>query len=205
MISDEFEQKAWSKNNHLLAFDEAGMGCFAGSMFVGGVVFPMDFDFKDLGLNDSKKLTEKRRFEIEKEIKDNALIYRVGIVSPKEIEDKSAYHTRMSTCLDIATEIFALNTDKEFWTILDGNKEVPYLLDSHCMVKGDAKCYSIAAASILAKCAKDREMYKLDEKHPEYQWAKNKGYGTKTHREAIKKYGITHYHRKNYCEKTLRG
>jgi ribonuclease HII len=204
MISNEWEVKSWADNNLLLGVDEAGMGCLAGSMYVGGVVFPKDYNFDLLqGLNDSKKMKPAKRVSLEIQIKEDALKWFCLKVTAQEVDDESAYWARLTSA---AAHIVKLDPMLPDYTVLmDGNVAIETLpwVESDFLIKGDGKCYTLAAASVIAKCAKDREMEILHEGYPVYNWKKNKGYGTKEHQDALAKFGLTEYHRRTYCKKYL--
>lgn len=173
--------------------DEAGRGCLAGSVYAGAVIFPPEYENAEL--NDSKQLTEKRRNELREIIKRDAVAWAVGIVTPEEIDRiniLNASFLAMHRALDqLAVRPKAI--------IVDGNRFKPYHnLPYTTIVKGDGKYLSIAAASILAKTYRDDYMASLALEFPQYDWQSNKGYPTKKHREAIRSYGITPYHRRSY-------
>lgn len=173
--------------------DEAGRGCLAGSVYAGAVIFPPDYTNADL--NDSKQLTEKKRYELRKVVERDALAWAIGIVTPEEIDQINILN---ASILAMHRALDALKVRPEA-IIVDGNRFKPYnALPYSTIVKGDGKYLSIAAASILAKTYRDDYMNKLAEEYPEYDWLNNKGYPTKKHREAIRNYGITPYHRKSY-------
>ena len=173
--------------------DEAGRGCLAGPVFAAAVIFPSDYTNEIL--NDSKTLTEKNRELLRTEIKRDAICYQIAQVNPAEI-DRINIHNASYLAMHKALE--KLSTLPEF-IIVDGNKFIPYKEIPHkCIVKGDALYLSIAAASILAKTARDDYMRKIHEEFPQYDWAKNKGYPTKAHRIAILEHGSTIYHRKTF-------
>lgn len=173
--------------------DEAGRGCLAGSVYAGTVIFPPDYENAEL--NDSKQLTEKRRYALRKVIERDALAWAIGIVTPEEIDQINILN---ASILAMHRALDALKVRPEA-IIVDGNRFKPYKsLPYSTIVKGDGKYLSIAAASILAKTYRDDYMNKLAEEYPEYDWLSNKGYPTKKHREAIRKHGITPYHRKSY-------
>lgn len=173
--------------------DEAGRGCLAGSVYAAAVILPEDYQ-NEL-LNDSKQLTEKRRYELREIIKRDAIAWAVGIVTPEEIDKINILN---ASILAMHRALDQLKVRPEA-IIVDGNKFKPYQKLPHTtIVKGDGKYLSIAAASILAKTYRDDYMNRLAEEYPQYDWLSNKGYPTKKHREAIKQYGITPYHRKSY-------
>lgn len=173
--------------------DEAGRGCLAGSVYAAAVILPEDYQ-NEL-LNDSKQLTEKKRYQLREIIKRDAIAWAVGIVSPEEIDKINILN---ASILAMHRALDQLKVRPEA-IIVDGNRFKPYQeLPYTTIVKGDGKYLSIAAASILAKTYRDDYMNKLAEEHPQYDWLSNKGYPTKKHREAIKQFGITPYHRKSY-------
>ena len=173
--------------------DEAGRGCLAGSVYAAAVILPDDYQ-NEL-LNDSKQLTEKRRYELREIIEHDAIAWAVGIVTPEEIDKINILN---ASILAMHRALDQLKVRPEA-IIVDGNRFKPYQKLPHTtIVKGDGKYLSIAAASILAKTYRDDYMNRLAEEYPQYDWLSNKGYPTKKHREAIKQFGITLYHRKSY-------
>ena len=173
--------------------DEAGRGCLAGSVYAAAVILPSDYQ-NEL-LNDSKQLTEKRRYELREIIERDAVAWAVGIVTPEEIDKINILN---ASILAMHRALDQLKVRPEA-IIVDGNRFKPYQkLPYTTIVKGDGKYLSIAAASILAKTYRDDYMNELAKEYPQYDWLSNKGYPTKKHREAIKQYGITPYHRKSY-------
>ena len=173
--------------------DEAGRGCLAGSVYAAAVILPENYQ-NDL-LNDSKQLTEKRRYELRKIIERDAVAWAVGIVTPEEIDKINILN---ASILAMHRALDQLKVRPEA-IIVDGNRFKPYQkLPCTTIVKGDGKYLAIAAASILAKTYRDDYMNQLAEEYPQYDWLSNKGYPTKKHREAIKQFGITPYHRKSY-------
>ena len=173
--------------------DEAGRGCLAGSVYAAAVILPENYQ-NDL-LNDSKQLTEKRRYELREIIERDAVAWAVGIVTPEEIDKINILN---ASILAMHRAIDQLKVRPEA-VIIDGNRFKKYKdLPHTTIVKGDAKYLSIAAASILAKTYRDDYMNELAKEYPQYDWLSNKGYPTKKHREAIRQYGITPYHRKSY-------
>ena len=173
--------------------DEAGRGCLAGSVYAAAVILPEDYQ-NDL-LNDSKQLTEKKRYLLREIIERDAVAWAVGIVTPEEIDRINILN---ASILAMHRALDQLKVRPEV-VIVDGNRFKPYRdLPHTTIVKGDGKYLSIAAASILAKTYRDDYMNQLAEEYPQYDWLSNKGYPTKKHREAIKAYGITPYHRKSY-------
>ena len=173
--------------------DEAGRGCLAGSVYAAAVILPPDYQ-NEL-LNDSKQLTERRRYELREIIERDAIAWAVGIVTPEEIDKINILN---ASILAMHRALDQLKVRPEA-IIVDGNRFKPYQKLPHTtIVKGDGKYLSIAAASILAKTYRDDYMNGLAKEYPQYDWLSNKGYPTKKHREAIKLYGITPYHRKSY-------
>lgn len=173
--------------------DEAGRGCLAGSVYAAAVILPPDYE-NDL-LNDSKQLTERRRYQLREIIQRDALSWAVGIVTPEEIDRINILN---ASILAMHRALDQLSVRPEA-VIVDGNRFKPYGdLPWTTIVKGDGKYLSIAAASILAKTYRDDYMNALAEDYPQYDWRSNKGYPTKKHREAIKTYGVTPLHRKSY-------
>lgn len=173
--------------------DEAGRGCLAGSVFAAAVILPPDFYHEQL--NDSKQLSEKRRYALRPVIEKAAMAWAVGIVTPEEIDRINILNASF-LAMHRAIEKLAILPEH---LLIDGNKFTPYPTIPHTtVVKGDGKYLSIAAASILAKTYRDDYMNELAELHPGYHWKNNKGYPTKAHREAIRRLGITSYHRKTF-------
>ena len=173
--------------------DEAGRGCLAGSVYAAAVILPEDYQ-NEL-LNDSKQLTEKKRYQLREIIERDAVAWAVGIVTPDEIDQINILN---ASILAMHRALDQLKVRPEA-IIVDGNRFKPYKKLPHTtIVKGDGKYLAIAAASILAKTYRDDYMNKLAEEYPQYDWLSNKGYPTKKHREAIKQFGITPYHRRSY-------
>jgi len=173
--------------------DEAGRGCLAGPVFAAAVILPDDFEH-DL-LNDSKQLTEEIRYQLRVEIEQKAIAHAVGIVDNIEID---AINILNASFLAMHRAIEKLHLSPQF-LIIDGNRFNKYKnLPHQCIVEGDAKYFSIAAASILAKTYRDDYMKQIAAEHPEYDWHKNKGYPTIKHRETVMKIGYTPYHRRTF-------
>lgn len=173
--------------------DEAGRGCLAGSVYAAAVILPPDYE-NDL-LNDSKKLTAKKRYALREVIQRDALAWAVGIVAPEEI-DKINILNASFLAMHRALDQLSLRPEA---VIVDGNRFKPYQdLPFTTIVKGDGKYLSIAAASVLAKTYRDDYMLSLAKEYPQYDWQSNMGYPTKKHRQAIRDHGITPYHRKSY-------
>lgn len=173
--------------------DEAGRGCLAGSVYAAAVIFPEGYENEEL--NDSKQLTDRRRKMLREIIERDAVAWAVGVVTPEEIDRINILN---ASILAMHRALDQLQVRPEA-IIVDGNRFKPYQQLPHTtIVKGDGKYLSIAAASILAKTYRDDYMDKLAEEYPQYDWLSNKGYPTKKHREAIRQYGITPYHRKSF-------
>ncbi len=173
--------------------DEAGRGCLAGPVFAAAVILPEGYT-NEL-LNDSKQLSEKRRDSLRPIIERDALAWAVGIVTAEEIDRINILN---ASFLAMHRAIDALKVRPEF-LLIDGNRFKPYSGIGHeCIVKGDGKMMSIAAASILAKTHRDEFMKRIHEEYPQYAWNINKGYPTKAHRAAIEQYGTTPYHRLSF-------
>jgi ribonuclease HII len=196
--------------------DEAGRGCLAGSVYAAAVILPKDYQNEIL--NDSKQLSEKKRYLLREQIERDAVAWAVGVVTPEEIDQINILN---ASILAMHRALDQLTVRPEA-IIVDGNRFKPYygvsgskfqvsgptilpqetdnkmLLPHTCIVKGDGKYLSIAAASILAKTYRDDYMNRLAEEYPQYDWLSNKGYPTKKHRAAIREFGLTPYHRKSF-------
>lgn len=181
---------------HLCGVDEAGRGPLCGPVCCAAVILNPEDPIE--GLNDSKKLTEKRREALYEEIVNRALAYHVEFVSPQEIDEKNILWATMA---GMARAVAALPVQPEL-VLIDGNRCPPDLaVPARSVVKGDATSASIAAASILAKVSRDRLMLELDKEYPQYQLAKHKGYPTKLHYELIEQYGIQPFYRRSFLKK----
>ncbi len=173
--------------------DEAGRGCLAGPVFAAAVILPAGFRCE--ALTDSKKLTEKQRYDLRPVIEKEAIDWHVGIVSPQEIDEINILN---ASFLAMHKAVDGLKTRPQH-LIIDGNRFKKYGDIPHqCVVKGDGKYMSIAAASILAKTYRDDCMVKLHGEYPQYGWSQNKGYPTGKHRERIAEYGTTPHHRMTF-------
>lgn len=173
--------------------DEAGRGCLAGPVVASAVILPSNFRHKLL--NDSKQLTHKQRQTLEPIIKAKALSWSIGIVSPQEIDEINILNASF-LAMHRAVDKLERNIDL---LLIDGNRFKTYKDIKHlCIVKGDSKFASIAAASVIAKNFRDELMLNLDSNFPHYDWKNNKGYPTKKHREAIRQIGACKHHRKSY-------
>jgi len=173
--------------------DEAGRGCLAGPVFAAAVILPPDF--RNELLNDSKQLTEKNRYLLREVIEAEAIAWAVGQYDNTEIDEVNILN---ASIFSMHRALGQLKIRPQH-ILVDGNRFKPYQDIPHtCVVKGDGKYLSIAAASVLAKTYRDDFMLDLHKKYPVYAWDRNKGYPTKVHREAIKQHGITPYHRKSF-------
>lgn len=173
--------------------DEAGRGCLAGSVYAAAVILPPDYE-NEL-LNDSKKLSAKKRYTLRTEIERDAIAWAVGVVTPEEIDKINILN---ASFLAMHRALDQLKVRPEA-VIVDGNRFKPYQeLPFTTIVKGDGKYLSIAAASILAKTYRDDYMQALAKEYPQYDWQSNMGYPTKKHRQAISEHGVTPYHRKSF-------
>ena len=183
----------FSKFKYEAGIDEAGRGSLAGPVTAAAVILGKDLKNKDL--NDSKKLSPKKRLELKKYIEKNALAYSVAFVNSSHIDKNNILN---STFKAMHMSLKGLDIEPNF-ILVDGNLFKPYRdLKHKCIIKGDQQYQNIAAASILAKTYRDEYMSNLHIKFPEYDWIKNKGYGTKYHIDMIKKFGRTKYHRKSF-------
>lgn len=192
----EFEKEALAKGyKSVCGVDEAGRGPLAGPVCAAAVILPEGVIID--GVNDSKKLSEKKRESLFDVIREQALSYSIAYATVDEIEEINILN---ATMLAMRRAIEGLDIKADY-AMIDGNKIPPIDIDAECIVKGDAKSMSIACASILAKVSRDRLLYKYAEEYPMYGFDKHKGYGTKVHREAILKYGPCPYHRKSFLKK----
>lgn len=193
-----FEAKAAEMGyNVVCGVDEAGRGPLAGPVYAAAVILPDGLVIE--GLNDSKKLSEKKREALFDVIKEEAVAYGIGYATEEEID---SVNILQATYLAMRRAVEALQVKADY-ALIDGNRMPPLAIPGETVVKGDAKSPSIAAASILAKVSRDRVMYEMDKKYSEYDFAKHKGYGTKVHTEAILKYGPCEIHRKSFLTKIL--
>ena len=195
-----YEQAAKDSGFNLICgVDEAGRGPLAGPVCAAAVILPEGVSIE--GINDSKKLSEKKREKLFDAIIDTALAYSIQFVEPNVIDD---INIRQATSLAMHNAVDGLQ-QKADYVIIDGNDRIAYDIPYEYVIKGDAKSQSIAAASILAKVSRDRLMVELDEKYPQYGFAKHKGYGTKDHMESIQKYGVSEVHRKSFMTDKVLG
>lgn len=173
--------------------DEAGRGCLAGPVVAAAVILPEGY--KNIKLDDSKKISEKNRNELRIDIEKNAVAIGIGIVEERKIEKINILQASL-LAMHLAIKNLSV---KPSHLAIDGNKFNPYpKIDHTCIIKGDGKYMNIAAASIVAKTKRDEIMKKLSISFPEYLWNQNKGYPTKKHKSAISDFGITKYHRKSF-------
>lgn len=195
----EFENKAVEKGyTSICGVDEAGRGPLAGPVYAAAVILPKNTVIE--GVNDSKKLSEKKRESLFEVIKSTAVSYCISYADVEEIEEMNILN---ATMLAMKRAVEGLDVKADY-AMIDGNK-IPVLnIDAECIVKGDAKSMSIACASILAKVSRDRLLYKYAQEYPQYKFDKHKGYGTAAHREAILKYGPCPYHRLSFLGKILK-
>lgn len=194
----EFEKDAINRGyKAVCGVDEAGRGPLAGPVCAAAVILPENTIIE--GVNDSKKLSEKKREALFDVIKEQALAYSIAFASVEEIEELNILNATM-LAMKRAVEGLPVKAD---YAMIDGNRLPDLDIDSEFIIKGDAKSMSIACASILAKVSRDRLLYKYAEEYPEYQFDKHKGYGTKVHVEAIKEYGPCPYHRRSFLKKIL--
>lgn len=184
----------------VIGTDEAGRGPGAGPVFAAAVCFT-SYDEKLEKLNDSKQLSEKVREELFEVIKANS-VYAIYQGSVEEIEKLNILKTSLLSMNRSCSKVIKKLNSKNILVLVDGNKLIPnFEYDQKAIVKGDAKSASIAGASILAKVSRDRFMKQLDKEFPQYCWAENKGYMTKSHLDAVDKYGLCKWHRKKFFEK----
>ena len=193
-----FEHTAESMGYSIVCgIDEAGRGPLAGDVYAGAVILPSDALF--FGLNDSKKLTAEKREELFEEIREKAVSYGIGTAGVAEIE---SLNIRNAAFLAMKRALSMLNPQPQY-ILVDGDSVIDTDITYLQIIKGDQKSVSVAAASILAKVARDRYMLYMSEKYPEYGFEKHKGYGTKEHIDAIKKYGVCEIHRKTFLKNIL--
>ena len=194
----EYEKQAMAEGyNIVCGVDEAGRGPLCGPVCAAAVILPTDCEIE--GINDSKKLSEKKRDMLYDIIKEKALAYSVVMVDAKTIDEINILQATFKAMRE-AVEGLSVKADI---ALIDGNQKPGLSIEERTLVKGDAKSISIAAASILSKVTRDRYCLEMDEKYPEYQFAKHKGYGTKLHYEMIAQYGICPEHRRSFLKKIL--
>ena len=198
MVDFSWERQAREKGfAAVCGIDEAGRGPLAGPVYAAAVILPDGLELP--GLNDSKKLTEKKREELFSLICEKAVAYGIGCASEQEIDE---INILQATYLAMRRAVEELPVPADY-ALVDGNRMPPLAIPGETIVKGDASSASIAAASILAKVSRDRVMKMMDEVYPQYQFAKHKGYGTKLHVEMIREYGPSPIHRKTFLKKIL--
>lgn len=192
----ELENEIYAEGFSLICgVDEAGRGPLAGPVYAAAVILPRDAVIE--GLNDSKKLTEKKREALFDVITERALTYGIASASVEEIEKLNILN---ATFLAMNRAIDKLDPIPEL-ALIDGNRSTGIAMPSRCVVKGDSRCADIAAASILAKVSRDRYMLTLAEKYPQYHFEQHKGYGTKLHYEVLREYGLSPEHRPSFLRK----
>ncbi len=195
MPSFEYEEKRYSEGyTAVCGLDEAGRGPLCGPVVAAAVILPLGLEIE--GLNDSKKLTEKKREALFDVIKEKAIAYAIAEASPAEIDEINILNASM---LAMRRAVEALPIPADF-ALIDGNCSRGFEIPTETVVKGDAKSYSIAAASILAKVTRDRQCIELDRAYPEYGIAKHKGYPTKDHMDAVRKYGPAPIYRMSFLK-----
>ncbi len=193
-IENEYKAQGY---NIICGIDEAGRGPLAGPVYAAAVILPPDCVID--GLNDSKKLTEKKREKLFDEIKEKALAYGIASADEKEIDEINILN---ATFLAMKRAVDSLSV-KPNLALIDGNQKPHTGIEEVTVVKGDAKSMSIAAASVLAKVSRDRFMLDMAEKYPQYEFERHKGYGTKLHYEKIAQYGVCEIHRRTFLKKIL--
>lgn len=198
MLDYSYETQAHNEGfNVVCGVDEAGRGPLAGPVFAAAVILPENYSHEIL--NDSKKLSEKKRDLVYDDIIKDALFWSVGIATEKEIDDINILN---ATFLAMKRAVDGLNVKPDL-AYIDGNRYPNTGVKEITIVKGDSKCMSVAAASIIAKVSRDRFMMEMDEKYPQYQFSKHKGYGTKLHYEMIKQFGVSEIHRRTFLKNIL--
>ncbi len=193
-IENEYKARGY---NIICGIDEAGRGPLAGPVYAAAVILPPDCVID--GLNDSKKLTEKKREKLFDEIKEKALAYGIASADEKEIDEINILN---ATFLAMKRAVDSLSVKPDL-ALVDGNQKPHTGIEEVTVVKGDAKSMSIAAASVLAKVSRDRFMLETAKKYPQYEFERHKGYGTKLHYEKIAQYGVCEIHRRTFLKKIL--
>ena len=194
----EYEAKASALGYvNICGVDEAGRGPLAGPVYAAAVILPQGLVIE--GLNDSKKLSEKKRELLYDKVIESAVAWSVGVATEQEIDEVNILQ---ATYLAMKRAVEGLSVKADF-ALIDGNRMPPLDIAGETVIKGDSLSMSIAAASIIAKVTRDRFMLELDEKYPEYLFAKHKGYGTALHYEMIEKHGISPVHRRSFLKKLL--
>lgn len=186
----KFERRLWNEGfNHIVGLDEVGRGCLAGPVVAAGVIFEPGTDIPEI--RDSKVVTEKERIELSDRIKKKATFWSIKEGSIQEIQDLNILWASLKTMQKCVDE---MHPNPEY-LLVDGNRYINSLIPYTCLVKGDDRSMSIAAASILAKVYRDELMKELHNEYPEYGWDTNVGYPTPIHKKALKEFGYTKYHR----------
>lgn len=195
-----FENEAYENGyKYVCGVDEAGRGPLCGPVVAAAVILPKDAYIE--GVNDSKKLSEKKREKLFDDIMQNAVAVGIGMSDVEVIEKMNI----LGATKEAMKEAIANLNIKPDYVLIDGNQDINIDIDRQTVVSGDARSESIAAASIIAKVTRDRMLKKYDEMYPEYGFAKHKGYGTKAHIEAIKEHGLSQIHRPSFCSKFVKG
>ncbi len=193
-----YEQNALNKGYKVICgIDEAGRGPLAGPVYAAAVILPLGLEIE--GLNDSKKLTEKKREQLFDIICEKAVSYSIGIATEQEIDEINILN---ATFLAMRRAVEGLDVKPDY-ALVDGNQHPGLSITDETIIKGDGKSMSVAAASILAKVSRDRYMLEMAKKYPEYCFEKHKGYGTKLHYEMLEKYGVSEIHRRSFLKKIL--
>ncbi len=194
----EYESRASEMGyGFVCGVDEAGRGPLAGPVYAAAVILPQGLVIEDL--NDSKKLSEKKRELLYDKVIENAVSWAVGIATEQEIDEVNILQ---ATYLAMRRAVEGLEVKADY-ALIDGNRMPPLSIEGETVIKGDTLSMSIAAASIIAKVSRDRFMLEIDKNYPEYQFSKHKGYGTALHYEMIEKYGISPVHRRSFLKKLL--
>lgn len=192
----EYENTAYNDGYEIVCgVDEAGRGPLAGPVYAAAVILPKGHIVE--GVNDSKKLSEKKREELYDKVIKECTVYSIGIATEKEIDE---INILQATFLAMRRAVEGLSVKPDI-ALIDGNKTPGLAIEQRAIVKGDGKSANIAAASIIAKVSRDRYMLEMAEKYPEYQFEKHKGYGTKLHYEMLEKYGVSPIHRVTFLKK----
>lgn len=198
ILTYEYEKLALNDGfKTVCGIDEAGRGPLAGPVFAAAVILPMDFEIE--GLNDSKKLTQKKREQLFDIIVENAVSYSIATATEMEIDE---INILKATFLAMNRAVDGLEVSPDI-ALIDGNQKPGLKIEERTMIKGDAKSVLIAAASILAKVSRDRYMIELSKIYPQYFFEKHKGYGTKLHYEMLEQHGISQVHRRTFLKKLL--
>ena len=190
-LENTWEHAAWSQGAHIIGIDEAGRGSIAGPLVVAGIILPPWYENPEI--YDSKKCTERKREELYSLLLEEAEAFQILVVSEKQIDDLNVYRATQKAMTEIAEALEAPMVITDAMPLPASNKDI------HDLIKGDQKSTSVAAASILAKVARDRIMVALDRQYPGYGFAKHKGYPTAEHLAALKELGVLPIHRKSYA------